>query len=337
MPNEEPAPTTDNTITEQANNTIEPKAQEPIHEHVKKTVQDRTYALRFVLSLVFGNIFIGCLIYCICDGISYLFGEKSSSYYSVSSISALVTALVVFGGLHLLLTKSVKKPFEEHYAKWQNVLSIIYCSAWALVGLVGIWVALTSTMNAIIDAGVTDSGTLPMIISGLSVAIVVALVIIEQMRLIAKLPKLFYTICMSVLLLISAAFMLVFPAREARKVEYDNQVEDDLYTLENAIEDYTDDHNTLPNTLSDVKSLMRKELNFDLSTYTYNETSYNKYKLCADFKTDTISKSSYYSSSSYISYSQHDKGHVCFDRDVYISSSHRLPILYDDADDADLN
>ena len=118
-----------------------------------KPIKEKTYALRFVLSLIFGNIFIGCLIYLLVRNVTFFTkGAASISAYDGSTFAGVITALIVFGGLHLWLASSVKKPADEPYKKYQNVLSIIYCSAWALVGLWSLWMAIKSAFFTVILA-----------------------------------------------------------------------------------------------------------------------------------------------------------------------------------------
>lgn len=299
-----------------------------------KSLREKTFGLRFVLSLVFGCVFLGCLIGLIAETIGFFVeGSGSVSYYMGDEFARLITAVVIFGGLHLWLETSVKKSVDEPYQKYQKVLSIIYSVVWCVVGIVGVFVMVSELMNLALGFAGTDEEVLTNVFTGLTMLIISAAAVIEQMRLIPKLPKDFYLIFMSGISMVTIVLFLVFPAQEARNVAYDNKLEADLYSIDDAIDDYNDDYGKLPNNLSDLGEKYVKNLNFDLSKYDYKKISRTSYELCAEFKTSTIDGygGSYYTNSAY--YYRHDKGRHCFNPEV--SSSYRRWATYDDYDEND--
>ncbi|MBQ2660169.1 hypothetical protein IJF86_02020 [Candidatus Saccharibacteria bacterium] len=301
-----------------------PTQKKPSH------IGKKTYALRFILSLVFGNIFLGCLLGAITTTIPAIIGGDDStiSSYMGPFYAGLITAVIVFGALHIILALSTKRAANEPPKTWQNVLSIIYSSIWSLVGLFYLWMIISTIVG--VALGLSDTENLEVIeqiVVGISALVIILVVVAEQMRLISKLPRLFYTWFMTIVSIATIAAFLIFPAAKVRDAAYDEKVESDLYAISNAIEDYADDHYTLPQNLYSVQNSLAKELNFSLGNYTYSTTGRNTYKLCADFKTKTRSSSIY--TNSYTSFYDHDKGHVCFDKKTYSYSR------YDIRDDVD--
>lgn len=319
----------------------QPPIEEIKIEQPKPKKEDKTYALRFVLQLIFGNIFVGCLIGTIVVVILSIVQETFNPGTGSGEVFAgLITSVIIFGILNILLTLSTKKSPDEKPKTWQNVLSIIYCSGWALAGIWFLWLIVSGPIG--LALGLSDAEGIDVLqntLIGVSALIIIAIVIIEQMRLIPKLPRLFYTIIMSIITIVTLTLFLIFPAATTRNAAYDDKVESDLNQIYNAINDYASDNYALPKNLNEINEYLDDDFNFKLSDYEYTPSSegYDEYELCAVFKTGTIRNDE--DDEKYMSYGssfyRHKKGRYCFSRSSYYAYPYKglHPIYTNDADE----
>lgn len=315
--------------TEYATHT--PPVDRPVdHTHTSPTQSkpSKTFPLRFVLSLIFGPIFIGCLVALITIIVSSLFDAESVRYYDSSTYASLSAIIVVSGTLHLALALSVRQQLRSEHRTYQTVLSIIYCSILALIGLIAAWQLIVIPFNFLFGVQDIDgSEILQIAISCCTSLVIILVAIFEQSHIFTKIPKLFYTVFMGVFAIATIILTLIFPAMAARNAAYDRVLESNLNTVEYAIDSYVDDNNQLPDNLSDIEY---NADDIDISQINYSTTDDDSYQLCATFKTNSMSKFEYDNSSirSYQSFYRHEAGYVCFDRDADIIKP-KKPIIDD--------
>ena len=110
--------------------------------------------------------------------------------------------------------------------------------------------------------------------------------------------------------------LLVVSVGAIRGKAIDDKKERDLSTLSSSVTTYYTSKRTLPKALNDL-NVEASKLNLPLDEYSYVRQGLNKYELCTQFNTSTISEASKSSIvddgySSYPSFSYHDKGTHCF-------------------------
>lgn len=99
-------------------------------------------------------------------------------------------------------------------------------------------------------------------------------------------------------------------------IKLDSKKESDLQTLQQVVDEYSVDEHRLPDDLSTVKSSLTSynKLQGNMSDYSYQVTSFNKYQLCANFARAHIAPASSTRNNAGGSLTQyHKSGRGCFD------------------------
>ncbi len=110
--------------------------------------------------------------------------------------------------------------------------------------------------------------------------------------------------------------VVVLSIMSLRSVATDRTAETDLASIKTAVDNYVDDNNKTPSTISDVSSDLSSKIQNRLSNYEYKRVDNNRYQLCADFVASSGYTYDSYSSTdnytSYQSFTNHGKGEKCF-------------------------
>lgn len=294
-------------------------------------VVDRTFGLRYVLALVFGAIFVPCLMVFLTHLVSYLVGYNTVYPYMNNNFSGteyvtLMTAIVIFGGLHLWLNQSVKKSADEPQKKYQKVLSIIYSAGFAIVGIIGLWMMASELMEVALGFDTADETLIKDIFTGIIMVLLSGVAVVEQMKLFKKAPKWLYLVVMSVVSVVTIVMFFVFPAKYLKNARYDENLVSDLYDISNVVDEYYYENYDLAYKLEDY-DFGYYDLNFGLENFEYKRESAGAYEICAVFKTDTMGK--YAFDSTY--FPRHEKGRYCFSEKM--SGYSVLPMEFNEVED----
>jgi hypothetical protein len=137
------------------------------------------------------------------------------------------------------------------------------------------------------------------------------------------------------------------PLKAQRGAFIDQVIVDDLRELRSQVDNYSSKNNELPEELDDLDLNNELKAHAKAYKYKYEAVDFNKYKLCAVFKTDTKStdkvdanpleryqygSSSSYESPSYEDPAKHGSGEQCFNYEGYITryDDGPLPGSYED-------
>jgi len=298
------------------------------------------FVLWYVLSLIFGWGFIVALVMMVGFVVSGIMGGSDGTYYypysyvdDYAPISAgvhygyargalyavLLTAVVVLGAVHLVLTAMVDKRRRQDEALGRHVLTVkifgtIYNVGLALFGVGFLLAALYPLFALIVGVRNLDSETVAQMVTvGGTAVVMAAWMICHQVRAFAKLPKYLYAVVMGVVALTAMVLFLVFPVGNARRAESDQEIVDDLHMIRGEIERYVSEEGSLPRSLKylDLGSLYRARGDYEYKQK-YDGSKYDlEYTLCAHgFKSDTR-KSVH--PAIYPYFGAHKKGYDCFE------------------------
>jgi len=248
----------------------------------------RYFMLRYILSLIFGWLFVGVLIGTISIVLGSLIGSSGGdSYYMRQSYALLLAALVVFGAVHLTMAFSVnvKTKLDERTEKHTRIFGTIYVIG--LVGLAAVFMvmALFPLFGAM--TGLTDMDQEEMWqigLTGLIAVILLADMIRYHTRTLVRVPRWVYTITMGTVTILVAVLFVIFPAGEVRRSVQDQKIIDDLNLIEGEISTYVSRVGKLPNSLQDLglTNLNRKLRDYEF-TADFNNYEYHwRYTLCTD-------------------------------------------------------
>ena len=251
----------------------------------KKTPsRGRGFILRYLLSLLFGWVFVVVLIDMIMyvvtsmslggftSGIGYgpwWWSSSSLGFYFADHLALLLTALVVFGTLHLLLAYSVDKRFalDKGAEKYVKVFGTIYNAGLALMAVGFAMIALYPLLGTITGLDRWEGSSLAETVVVSVVAILLLLVMIGyKVRMFSRWPRWAYPVVMGGVGIVTIILFLVFPVMDMRVTEKDRIILGDLYSIDGAIYDYVEDNGRLPSGL-DVLGLT--DLDRDISKYEF--------------------------------------------------------------------
>lgn len=303
----------------------------------------KTFALRYILMWVSGTIFIPCLISSINTIIqSFIDPTFSVSIFSSQLYVPMMTALLVFGATHIGLSFSCLKDFSDGPTpKWVNVMSYIYAAGFGITALVFVWIVVSMLFNMIMGTDTYKGYEIATQMLGSIISIVILLLtILEQTRMVRHIPPKIFPLVMAAISLLTIVLFIVGPVSHSRDVAYDDRLENDLIIIQNAVEDYIDTNNSVPNDLNFINA---NRLDNPINLYSIKQKNtkgssrsslypgyYSQdfsYQLCATFKTNTLEDGA----TSDYGYYYHSAGNYCFDREYYSSYSggYHPPIIYD--------
>ncbi|MCL1839977.1 hypothetical protein FWF89_03220 [Candidatus Saccharibacteria bacterium] len=301
----------------------------------KTPSRGRCFILRYLLSLIFGWLFVVTLIGTISIVLDNIMnGGGSSAYYMGGSYALLLTVLVVFGVAHLAMAFSVDKKIalDEKAEKYTKVFGTIFN-----VGLVGIATGFVVMMLYPLFGAVTGLTDMEckeawqMVIMGLIAIVLLADMVRYQTRALVKLPRWVYTVTMGAVTLLVIILFLIFPAGEIRGAVKDQKIINDLSLIESKIDNYVSENNRLPKGLDvlDLQDLNRNVRDYEFKAGDKSSYYYFNYTLCTDgFVTDQsgsaatpfdddlwgVGISDIVTARDFWS---HTKGYNCFDLQVY--------------------
>ena len=110
--------------------------------------------------------------------------------------------------------------------------------------------------------------------------------------------------------------VVVLSIMSLRSVATDRTAETDLVSVKNAVDNYVDDNNKTPDSITDIRSDLPSKVQNRLSNYEYKRVDSTRYQLCATFVASSGYNNDSYSNSdpytSYQSFTSHGKGEKCF-------------------------
>lgn len=272
--------------------------------------------------------------------ISSFVGDSNPGDFTAYAVAAVLVLLPISIVCDLIYSK--QEPEHKHGAA--SIVMVIHAVIFALLGVGAIISVVFSIVSMFISSGdKTDSQIF--LYSSLIIAFLYASVIVRTVFP-TKFPwiRRAFVLEMVVVVGIVALLGVIGPIAKARVTRTDTLIENNLSTLQYAIEDYAKDNDELPENLNDVsvqgdaKKLVddnlvdykanTKNSTTEIDKYgtTYNDTydsnSYKTYyyQLCVDYKASkkdrySTSSSSYDSTdgySSYITTYGHPEGEVCY-------------------------
>lgn len=122
---------------------------------------------------------------------------------------------------------------------------------------------------------------------------------------------------------------IIVSVASLRAVNADEYREADLYAIKSAIDEYADDNEKTPSSLSDVRTFINDDKAADrLNEYEYRRVDDQRYRLCADFAAQSRYRSSQRLSmdryQSYANFNEHDGGKNCYSLRVPFASSYDI-------------
>ncbi len=327
----------------------------------KHIYKNRTfYAFRYVIMLLTGGSFIASLISILSITISkWVDKDFSVPYWAGSFYANMVTAVVILGIIHLLISLTVGanwKPEDGEKRRYPAVLSVIYSVGLGVSAITYLVLFLGIMLGSIMDLNdAKGKDVLEQFLVSLVAIAILGFALAYKLNLFKKMQKAIYVIAMGSIAFIGVVLFMVFPAKEVREAVHDRNTTSDLSVIEVAIEKYYNKEGSLPGDLKELTAVSEKNnkkpyldksnLNYKLTGYKYsisdggsNSRYYSyapQYQICANFKTNTIDGDDdddyYYDYKSYgyggYGFGYHESGEYCFDRTVSGRSG-----VYDDYD-----
>ena len=294
------------------------------------------YILRMILTFLFGLAFLETLIVVTIVLITYFFAENKGGWATNGvgeAMTFFISFLIVFGMAHALLSYSIDKrsvELPEKTAKVTRVFTTIYLVLLAL-GMTGFFVALfVPIVSFLFGTAVIEGKDIAMMIAiSLSAIAILGVSGLHFIRVFKNLPKIVYPVTIGGIALVVLVLFAIFPAGEIRRAKIDEQIVDDLYSIESGIRSYVDENERMPEGLADIEV---KDLNRELSDYSYenlgrgSSVGYARIKLCTDgFQTDAsgdnkIKVTSIADDDGTDYFGSHGKGAQCFRREIYVGT-----------------
>lgn len=261
-----------------------------------------------------------------------------------SMISYALAAVIVLFIISAVSDAVYTKREPEHKQGAATVIMIIHAVIFALFAIGWVIAAVFAVLSLFLGSDDGNEGALTTLMTGIIIAFVYGITMVRTLR--PKVPKkisLYYTLLMALITLAIATLGIAGPAMNARLTKDDRLIEQGLYGISKAINDYADDNNKLPSNLDDIKddtSTTSKEL-ITRNLVEYNQggtvdqtessilrrTTVNssagdtdkvfEYELCVEFKAKKGTSYSHPENDSdrrtYPDTYSHGKGRVCYD------------------------
>lgn len=275
---------------------------------------------------------------------NYLLSLSGMTSYVGEITIWVVAAMIVWLPVTIVFYLRSRSEFERHPLHGDSLLHKVLVSIYyvtVLFGAIGLAFAL---IYALVHLAVSpDESVVDVLVRVVVPAFVATLVHVGMMFAYPKSGrpsrKLFAS-GFGVLAAVVAALLLIVSAGYVRSSRMDEITTNDLNALQASITSYASENKELPEKIAAVKDLS-KEAQTRIDRYSYSVQDKEKYTLCADFMTDTTSQksrgevvpmvaqddgsTSSDGYSSYMNFSVHAKGNVCFKLRVYTSIEPFLP------------
>lgn len=251
-------------------------------------------------------------------------GSDSLSVYSFAAVLCLLPLAVFADRMY-----SKQEPREKYgFASVVLVLNAVLVVI-ALVCSLITWVVSVFWMllNAHSSSAVTVTLVSSMVIAALGVLLFVRMVRPARLERLTK----FFPLVVTGVVAVTAVLTLAGPFRTMLSTRADRLIEDNVTTLETAIQTYASENNKLPASLNDLKfknsyedgakALVSKKLvTYKVESGSPSYYSYSlKYQLCMHFKKAKGSGNAS-NDNLYNIHSNHGKGEQCYDLSAYGSS-----------------
>ncbi len=211
------------------------------------------------------------------------FSNQNTLRFGISAI--LISAPIFFLSVNLINNGLRKKEIEKD-SSLRNWLTyfILFVSAVIILG----------SLIGIINSFLSGEITLKFILQMVTVVIISALVFsfylydIKRENILKsdKVIKIFFisTLSLVITIFISSWFFVESP-KVARERKMDDQIVNNMYTLESHVNSYYENKGYLPEDLADLKSVTSyTEI---IGSVEYNKLGDKEFEMCADFRTDS--------------------------------------------------
>lgn len=255
-----------------------------------------------------------------------------------------VAAMIVWLPVTIVFYLRSRSEYEKHPLHGSSALHKVLVSIYyvtVLFGAIGLAFAL---IYALVHLAVSPEESVPDVLVRVVVpAFIATLVHVGMMFAYPKSgrpTRKIFAASFGVLAAVIAGLLLVVSAGYVRASKTDEITTNDLNALQASITSYVSENKALPEKIDAVKDLS-KEAQARIDRYSYSTQGTEKYTLCADFLTDTTSQksggevvpmvaqddgsTSSDGYSSYMNFSVHAKGTVCYKLRVYTTIEPYIP------------
>lgn len=309
---------------------------------------NRFYLIKHILALFAGLASASLIVTGVGFLVDHIFRDADAPadawlYFKGFAYTSLIASLLVFGAayvvLYLFKRDKTSLPSDKSLRVGKTLTTIFAISMFAMslsFAISFLYPILGSVLGLIDIKGNEIAKNMIIAAAGIIIPFFFAAYHIEAF---AKIKKLVFAISVSSIILILVLLIIILPAGEVRNAVQDQKKVDDLDLIDAAISKYVDKNGSLPTTL---KQITVKDLKNDISAYTlsvennsttqpsrysYGYSSRLKYKLCADFSTNTLDDEDDGAEEGVSSYSfrYHKSGNYCFTR----NASSSIETIYD--------
>ncbi len=258
------------------------------------------YYLLSLVSLIFMSIFLAVIVFHIIDKSIYDTLSEINSYTNQSllrfAISALLISSPVFFICANIINKGLKKGDLEKDAPLRNWLTYFILAVSAVV--------ILGSIVGVINDFLSGEMTLKSVFQLLTVILIASLVFsfylydIKREQILKKdnIIKVFFfsSLTLVVAIFVSAWFFVDSP-QVARERKFDNILLNNIYSIESYVNNYYDENESLPESLSVLKDSLTAN-NFEARVFVdpltsqeieYKKTGDKAFELCANFRTDS--------------------------------------------------